>query len=122
MIRAVILDLDGTIIGPDEKITDAVGIAVRRLAQKVPVSIATGRESSDVIKYARQLGLETPQICDGGATILDPWSTELLWRNPLGPENARKVVDRLRTLDTAFIATFPQGSVKDFSRLAASVR
>lgn len=117
MIRAVILDLDGTIIGPDEKITDAVSMAVGGLAQRVPVSIATGRESSDVIKYARQLQLDAPQICDGGATILELSSTETLWRSPLGPENARKVVDRLRTLDTAFIATYPQGSARDYSQL-----
>ena len=39
------------------------------------------------------------------------------WRSPLWPENARKVVDRLRTLDTAFIATFPRGSTKDYSQL-----
>lgn len=117
MIRAVILDLDGTIIGPNEKISPAVHRAVARLADRVPVSIATGRESFHVIRYARQLQLNAPQICDGGATILDPATTEILWRSPLGAENARKVMERLKALDTAFIATFPQGSVKDYSQL-----
>ena len=117
MIRAVILDLDGTIIGPGEKISPAVHRAVSKLAARVPVSIATGRETSDVIKYSRQLQLDTPQICDGGATILDPVTTEILWRTPLGEENARKVLGRLKTLGTAFIATFPQGSARDYSQL-----
>ena len=117
MIRAVILDLDGTIIGPGEEISPAVRTAVTRLAERAPVVIATGREAADVIRYARQLQLTAPQICDGGATILDPASTEILWRSPLGLENARKVVGRLRTLDTAFIATFPQGSTKNYDRL-----
>lgn len=117
MIRAVILDLDGTIIGPGEEISPAVLLAVTGLAARVPVCIATGREAADVIRYARQLQLTAPQICDGGATILDPASTDILWRSPLGPENARKVVERLKILDTAFIATFPQGSTKDFNRL-----
>ena len=117
MIKAVILDLDGTIIGPDEQIRPAVLSAVGRLAGKVPVSIATGRESKDVVSYARRLGLTAPQVCDGGATILDPQSEEILWRDPLGPENSRKVIESLRSLGTEFIATFPQGSVKDFDRL-----
>ena len=56
LIKAVILDLDGTIIGPDEQIRPAVLSAVGRLAGKVPVSIATGRESKDVVSYARRLG------------------------------------------------------------------
>ena len=117
LIKAVILDLDGTIIGPDEQIRPAVLSAVGRLAGKVPVSIATGRESKDVVSYARRLGLTAPQVCDGGATILDPQSEEILWRDPLGPENSRKVIESLRSLGTEFIATFPQGSVKDFDRL-----
>ena len=116
-IKAVVLDLDGTTIGPDERVTPAVQNAVERLTRKIPVCIATGRESTDVVNYARQLGLTTPQVCDGGATILDPQSEEILWRDPLGPENSRQVIDRLRSLGTAFIATYPQGSVKDFDRL-----
>ena len=116
-IRAVILDLDGTLIGPDERITPAVKDAVARLAQRAPVAIATGREASDVIRYAGELALSSPQICDGGATILDPATGEHIWRRPLKPETARQVIERLQEIGSAFIATHLTGSVRDYSQI-----
>ena len=47
-IRAVALDLDGTIIGPDEQISSGTAKAVSRLAKLVPVFINTGRERWEV--------------------------------------------------------------------------
>ena len=78
-ILAAALDLDGTIIGPDEKISPAVQKAIARLARHIPVFIATGREPADVLQYAGELNLTTPQLCDGGANILDPC---LLYTSP----------------------------------------
>ena len=88
MILAAALDLDGTIIGPDEKISPAVREAVARLAARIPVFIATGREPADVLRYSKELGLTTPQLCDGGANILDPVRGVSVWNAPLGPANA----------------------------------
>jgi len=116
-IRAVILDLDGTLIGPGESITPAVKDAVERLAQRVPVAIATGREASDVIRYAGELGLSSPQICDGGATILDQATGEHIWRRPLKSECAKQVIERLQEIGSAFIATHLTGSVRDYSQI-----
>ena len=42
VIRAAALDLDGTIIGPDERVTPAVKDAILRLSARIPVFIATG--------------------------------------------------------------------------------
>lgn len=116
-IRAVILDLDGTLIGPSERITPAVKNAMEQLVQRVPVAIATGREASDVIRYAGELGLSSPQICDGGATIVDPATGEHIWRRPLKPETARQVIERLQEIGSAFIATHLTGSVRDYSQI-----
>lgn len=116
-IRAVILDLDGTLIGSDEKIAPAVKDAVGVLAQRVPVAIATGREASDVIRYARELELTSPQICDGGATILDPATGEHIWTRPLTPQGARRVIGRLQDIGSAFIATHRAGSTRDYGQI-----
>ena len=113
----MVLDLDGTTIGPDEKVTPAVRNAIGRLSRQVPVSIATGRCAADLLGYARQLELSSPQVCDGGATILDPQTGEILWRNPLGPESSMKVLHRLQQLGANFIATFPEGSSKAFDNI-----
>ena len=56
---AFLVDLDGTLLGRDERISPAVAKAVRRLSKKMPVCIATGREPSDVIGFARKLPITT---------------------------------------------------------------
>ena len=114
-VRAVALDLDGTIIGPDERITPRVMAAVGRLAAAAPVFLATGREPADVMRYARQLGLTTPQVSDGGAAILDPASGRHLWSANLGREFSKEIVNLLHDTGTAFVATHVRGA---FWRLA----
>ncbi len=114
-IRAAALDLDGTIIGPDELITPAVKDAIARLSARIPVFIATGREPQDVFNYARQLGLTGPQLSDGGAAILDPLESKHIWSANLGPELASEVLGLVEELDAHFVATHVQGT---FSRVS----
>ena len=111
-IRAAALDLDGTIIGPDERITPAVLDAVGRLAERIPVFIATGRDPQDVFNYAQQLGLTGPQLSDGGAAILDPVACTHIWSANLGPELAPDVLGLVEQLDAHFVATHVQGTFR----------
>ena len=111
-IRAAALDLDGTIIGPDELITPAVHAAVTRLSARIPVFIATGREPQDVFEYAGQLGLTGPQLSDGGAAILDPVACSHIWSANLGPELAPEVLGLVEQLDAHFVATHVRGTYR----------
>ena len=113
-ILAAALDLDGTIIGPDENISPAVQEAIARLARHIPVFIATGREPADVLRYAGELSLTTPQLCDGGANILDPIQGVSTWTAPLGPASAEIVVTKLREMGAAFVATHANGTASTF--------
>jgi hypothetical protein len=113
----LIIDLDGTLIGKDETISARVSAALAQLPRELVLSLATGRPPVDVISFARQLGWSSPQICDGGATILDPVSGQPLWRSaPLAREHTRRILARLDHLDLAFIATHPGGVVTDRTR------
>ena len=111
-IKAAALDLDGTIIGPDELITPRVKDAVQRLSARIPVFIATGREPQDVFEYAEQLGLTGPQLSDGGAAILDPVERRHIWSANLGPELAPEVLGLVEQLDAHFVATHVQGTFR----------
>ena len=117
LIGALIVDLDGTLIDPSERVSTRVKDAVGKLAQRIPVSIATGRESRQTIEYANQIGLTSPQICDGGARIVDSSSAEILWFSPLDPANAEMVVRYLHRNDVALMATYPAGSVKSMEEV-----
>jgi HAD superfamily hydrolase (TIGR01484 family) len=116
-IRAAVIDLDGTLIGKAEEISARVDRALTHLSKLLPVSIATGREAADTIKFARQLGLTSPQICDGGATILDPTSGRSLWTDPLQPDRAREIIQILQSAKAEFIATHTGGSITSYSRI-----
>jgi hydroxymethylpyrimidine pyrophosphatase-like HAD family hydrolase len=110
--KLLLLDLDGTLIGRDERISPRVADAVRLVSEKVMVSIATGREIGDVLRFARQLGLTSPQICDNGALILDPATGDPLFTWPLGDGPAATVLARLHELGVDYIATHPGGTVR----------
>ena len=117
MIRSAALDLDGTVIGPDECVTPEVMAAVRELAAAAPVFLATGREPADVVRYAKQLGLTTPQVSDGGAAILDPVSGRHLWSANLGPEFSKEIVTLLHETSTAFVATHVTGTFQQLGQV-----
>jgi hydroxymethylpyrimidine pyrophosphatase-like HAD family hydrolase len=110
--KLLLLDLDGTLIGRDERISPRVASAVRRVSERISVSIATGREIEDVLRFARQLGLTAPQICDNGALLLDPTSGEPLFSWPLGDGSARRILTQLQHLGLDYIATHPGGSLR----------
>ncbi len=125
--EAFLIDLDGTLIGRDELIAPKVFDAVARVARHLKVSIATGREPADVLRFSRQLGLTSPQISDNGALILDPSSGAEVWSAPLGPLHSEPILAALDALKIAFIATHPGGAVRasaeiahwDFTRISA---
>ena len=117
LIRALVVDLDGTLINRSERNSARVARAVTQVSNRIPVTIATGREPADTLKYARQLGLTSPQISDRGATILDPASGRILWHDPLDPQDAEEIVTRLDAMGAAFIATHLQGSLTQRSQV-----
>ena len=118
MIRAAILDMDGTLIGRNEMVSARVAQAVSLVREKVPVVIASGRESADVLRFARELGLSSPQISDGGSIILDPGSGRFLWTAPLPSGPAQEIVKSLDASGAPFIATHPEGSAYGLAAVA----
>jgi Cof subfamily protein (haloacid dehalogenase superfamily) len=66
--RLAAIDLDGTLLGPDKKISKENAAAVRRLNENgAKVIIASGRRHQNSIRFQRQLELNGPIIaCQGG--------------------------------------------------------
>ena len=114
--RLFLLDLDGTLLGSDGHISPRVAQAVRTVAERVQTSIATGRERGDVMRFAGELGLKSPQISDNGAMILDPVSGTCLWCAPLPQPHAQEVLARLDGLGMEFIATDEIGTMTSLAQ------
>src|SRR6187397_2058111 len=69
-IRLLALDIDGTIVGHDFRISDRTVAAIRGAVERgVRVSLATARMPSSAVVYANQLGLTEPIIGHQGALV-----------------------------------------------------
>ena len=79
MIRVIALDLDGTLLGSDNRVSQEDSDAVIAARDKgIHIVLNTARWYG-VAKYTSlRLGLTTPIICMSGAHIQDPDGSELL--------------------------------------------
>ena len=68
----IVLDIDGTMVGPDRIIPDRLKVAARAAEQAgAVVLIATGRMLSSSLHFAGELGTRGPVICYQGALTVD---------------------------------------------------
>jgi Cof subfamily protein (haloacid dehalogenase superfamily) len=94
LIELVALDVDGTLVGRDLKISDAVRKSIAAMkAAGVAGCLVTGRMYRATLPFARELGFDTPLICYQGAAIIDPASDEVLEHSALSNEVVRELID-----------------------------
>ena len=97
--KLIALDLDGTLIGRDLRLSGNTKTAVASaLSQGVMVTLATGRMFKATLPYARKLNLSTPLICYQGALIQDPLTGERLFHRAIPLDLARKAIKVIQEL------------------------
>lgn len=120
--KAVALDIDGTLIDHDERLSPAVVDAVRRTAAQVPVILATGRAWQTTRPVAELLGLpDGLVVCSNGARTLKLPAGEVIDERTFDPTtviasvrkhapNARMAVEEH---DGSYLVTapFPDGDL-----------
>jgi Cof subfamily protein (haloacid dehalogenase superfamily) len=88
-VRALFLDLDGTLVGAANTVSPAVRRAVAAARAKgCVVVLCTGRSRMTTEPVADQLGFRTHAIVSNGAVVLDLATREVLARNVLAEEHA----------------------------------
>ncbi len=108
-VRAVVSDLDGTLLQPNGTLGEASRRAIRSLSESgIPFLAATGRSLYGIrdtlasVRDAVALG-----ISSSGAIGYHPGRGEILWRRHLAPAAAEQVVEALlRIAPGAGIAAF----------------
>lgn len=69
-VRLLALDIDGTLVGHDGRLSERTREAVREAVRRgVRVSLATGRMPSSAVLFANQLGLREPIVAHQGAVV-----------------------------------------------------
>jgi Cof subfamily protein (haloacid dehalogenase superfamily) len=114
--RLLALDLDGTVIGKDLRVTEPVRAAVAAAqASGVYVTLATGRVFRSALPFARQLGLRDPLICYQGALIRHPVTHDVLHHVPMPGSLAAEAIALLHGMGTCVMACIDErlGIVQD---------
>src|SRR5579859_4051860 len=71
--RLIVMDLDGTLLNPQSRITTRTRAALERAnAAGVAIAVATGRNYPLLRHFCGDLPLSGPQITFNGAVVVDP--------------------------------------------------
>ncbi|MDJ0797365.1 MAG: Cof-type HAD-IIB family hydrolase [Calothrix sp. MO_167.B12] len=77
-IKLLVVDIDGTIAGHDNSISEPVKQAIAAAqAQGIQVAIATGRMYCSALRFHQEIGSNLPLIAYQGAWIQEPVSQEI---------------------------------------------
>src|SRR5271165_4249449 len=93
-IDLVALDLDGTLLDPEERVSDRNRQAIRRaLESGVRVVLVTGRGVDLPIRISNELDLNLPAICCHGALTKDFGANRTLVHLPVPLQYAKPIVE-----------------------------
>ena len=82
MYKAVICDLDGTLLNSKHTISEFTRSVISKIHNKgVKIFIATGRHHKDAVVFKNVLGLDSFLITSNGAKIHDEHDTEIFSHN-----------------------------------------
>src|SRR5690349_16988936 len=95
-IKLLVIDIDGTLLTPEGKIT-ARTIAALTAAQQagIVVTLATARRYCNTAKIATELGLDIPLILYDGALLIKHPDATIIHSHTLQPHIAQQAVDLL---------------------------
>lgn len=99
MIKALILDIDGVIVGDktDYNFPDPhpeVIAALRTLEERgLPISLCTAKPAFSIQTIVNAAGLRSPHITDGGAVIVDPIDRRIVAKHVIEHTLAHAVIE-----------------------------
>jgi Cof subfamily protein (haloacid dehalogenase superfamily) len=107
-IRALAVDLDGTILLPDTTMSERMARALSAcIARGIQVIICTGRALEAVEKYREPLGAAGPMVYFNGAEVVDMPQGAVLSATLLEKEVVEYCVELSRTMGVYYQAYFP---------------
>ncbi|MGD1858621.1 MAG: Cof-type HAD-IIB family hydrolase [Leptolyngbyaceae cyanobacterium] len=99
-IRLLVLDIDGTIAGQTNDVSDGVKAAITAAqAQGVQVAIATGRMYRSAVRFHQAVRSPLPLLSYQGALIKDPVSGKLYRHTPLARQHTLALLAELAALE-----------------------
>ncbi|MGI6433726.1 MAG: Cof-type HAD-IIB family hydrolase [Sphaerochaetaceae bacterium] len=92
-IKAIAIDLDGTLLTSDKQITPYTLEVLSALkGQGIHISIATGRSLATTIRFIEQVGTNFPAVLYNGSCLWDPLSATDVWHTALEHDICSQIV------------------------------
>lgn len=99
-IKAIVIDLDGTLLTTQRKITEATIQTLRYAMEKgIHIAIATGRSLETSISFVEQIGTTFPLICYNGSCIYDHHTNQDLYHVTLDADICAELIKIANTTD-----------------------
>lgn len=102
-IRAIAMDMDGTLLNEKKIITEKTKDAlVQAQKQGIKVILASGRPTPGLFKYAEELAMEKYDgvgLSFNGAHVLDYQTNEVLFEQALPLETSQAILEHLKKFD-----------------------
>jgi HAD superfamily hydrolase (TIGR01484 family) len=98
MIKAVLADIDGVMVGKKHGINfplpnDSVIQKLKEIHENgLPVILCTAKFQSGILKLVKKANLHNPHITDGGALIIDPIDNKILKKYTFDKELVESIV------------------------------
>ena len=93
MIKLIALDLDGTLLNSEKRVTPYTRDVLRRaMARGVHVTLATGRMIGGAAYFGRQVGVNAPLICCNGGVLQGMDAPEPLFMRCLPQGTVRRLL------------------------------
>lgn len=109
--RLAAIDIDDTLAGPDKRIGDANRAAVDRLREAgVRVVLASGRRHGNMLRYAKQLGIDDYVISAQGAMTRHSSRDHVLHHAPLARILADQTIALGQEIGVGLVAFTPAGA------------
>lgn len=102
MIKMVISDMDGTLIGRDEILPESVIHMAKKLKKKgILFTLATGRVECMADAYVKKLGIDIPYIACNGVTIVK--GKEILQRHKIPLKGLRPLIHKADSMNMSLV-------------------
>lgn len=93
MYKAVVTDLDGTLLNNDKEVSEFSKEVINKIREKgINFYIATGRSYPDTKRIMESIGIKVPLITSNGARINDE-DGETIYANDLEKKYIKKILD-----------------------------
>ena len=92
LYQALLLDIDGTLVGQSRKISHKVMEAINRASQIIPIALVSSRRHMSVSDYAIQLGLDGFHISESGARVFEPSTGTSYWKCTMPKDDVFDIV------------------------------